>query len=472
MLADNFDQPAAHAKTDSTANTPTLETLKALEQQSPAPRALNIQRWTTDNGLRVLFMPAHELPMFDLRLTFNAGSARDGAQAGLAMLTNVMLNEGTGTLDTTAIAAGFEDLGAQFGNGAYRDMAIASLRSLSNPAQREPALTLFRQVVAQPSFPAAALARMKNQILAGFEYDKQNPSKQSQQAFFKALYGSHPYAHNSDGTPASIQALTAADLRTFHHRAYSAGNAVLTVVGNLSRDEVDAIANQLSQALPQGPALDAIPAPAKPRAGLQHIDFPSQQTHLLLGELGVSRHDADYAAVYLGNQILGGGGFGTRLMEEVREKRGLTYGIYSGFSPMQARGPFMISVQTRAEQSEGTLALIKQLLADYLKTGPSDAELAAAKRELAGSYPLSSASNADILGQLAAIGFYDLPSDHLQRFMDKIQSLSRDEVTAAMARQLSVDDLVIISLGPTVEQQPIPAPGSQTLPAPSSVPEH
>lgn len=467
MLSESFEQPATEH-----AGKPSLSTLSELEHTAPAPRALDIQRWTTEQGLRVLFMPAPELPMLDVRLTFNAGSARDGDQPGLAMLTNGMLNEGTGTLDTTAIAAGFEDLGAQFGNGAYRDMAIASLRTLSAAEQREPALALFRQVVATPSFPAEALARLKNQVLAGFEYDKQNPGKQANQAFFKALYGEHPYAHNSDGTPESISALTADHLRAFHQRAYSAGNAVLVMVGDISRSTAEQIANELAAALPQGPALPALAQPSKPTPGSQHIEFPSQQTHLLIGELGVSRSDADYPAVYLGNQILGGGGFGTRLMEEVREKRGLTYGIYSGFSPMQARGPFMISVQTRANQSAGTLELIQQLLRDYVAEGPTQAELDAAKRELAGSYPLSNASNADILGQLAVIGFYDLPSDHLQRFMQQVQALSREEVRDALQRQLKVDDLLVVTLGPTVEQQPIPAPGSQTLPAPSSTPEH
>ena len=147
--------------------------------------------------------------------------------------------------------------------------------------------------------------------------------------------------------------------------------------------EAEAIAAQVSAALPKGPAVAKTVQPSEPKAGQTHIEFPSKQTHLLLSQLGIDRDDPDYAALALGNSILGGGGFGTRLMTQVREKRGLTYGVYSNFSPMQARGPFMINLQTRAEMSGGTLRLVEDVLADYLKTGPTQKELDDAKRELA-----------------------------------------------------------------------------------------
>ncbi|WP_027896732.1 M16 family metallopeptidase [Zestomonas thermotolerans] len=460
---------AAHDQDSTKAR---LESLAGLNGQAPNRRALQIHSWTTAEGARVLFVEARQLPMFDLRLTFAAGSSRDGDQPGLAMLTNAMLNEGVPGKDVTAIAAGFENLGAEFGNGAYRDMAVVSLRSLSDPAKREPALELFAQVVGQPSFPEDALARIKNQTLSGFEYQKQNPGKQASLALFKRLYGSHPYAHPSEGDEASIPPISTAQLRDFHARAYAAGNAVIALVGDLSRSEAEAIAAQVSAALPKGPALPPLPQPEAPQPGLQHIEFPSKQTHLLLAQLGIDRRDPDYAALSLGNSILGGGGFGSRLMEEVREKRGLTYGIYSGFSPMAARGPFMINVQTRAELSAGTLELIKQLLADYLREGPTQQELDDAKREMAGSFPLTTASNADIVGQLAAIGFYDLPLTYLEDFMAEVQALSVEQVKAAMARHLDPESLVIVSVGPTVEQQPLPPPSDAPAEAPLGVPEH
>src|SRR5690606_31233947 len=329
---------------------------------------------------------------------------------------------------------------------------VASLRSLSAADKREPALKLFAEVVGKPTFPEDALKRIKNQLLASFEYEKQSPGKLAGKALVARLYGDHPYAHPSDGTAESIQPVTLEQLRAFHARAYAAGNAVIALVGDLSRSEAEAIAAQVSAALPKGPALPPLPQPEAPQPGLQHIEFPSKQTHLLLAQLGIDRRDPDYAALSLGNSILGGGGFGSRLMEEVREKRGLTYGIYSGFSPMAARGPFVINVHPRAELRAGTLELIKQLLADYLREGPTQQELDDAKREMAGSFPLTTASNADIVGQLAAIGFYDLPLTYLEDFMAEVQALSVEQVKAAMARHLDPESLVIVSVGPTVDQ--------------------
>ncbi|QFT24285.1 Peptidase M16 inactive domain protein [Pseudomonas sp. THAF187a] len=447
-----------------------LQSLAALDNQAPTRRTLDIQTWNTAQGAKVLFVEAHELPMFDLRLTFAAGSSQDGDVPGLAALTNAMLNEGVPGKDVGAIASGFEGLGADFGNGSYRDMAVASLRSLSAREQREPALALFSQVLGKPTFPADSLARIKNQLLAGFEYQKQNPGKLASLELFEHLYGKHPYAHPSDGTPQSIPAITRQQLQAFHARAYTPGNAVIALVGDLSRSEAEAIARQVSAALPQGPALAAIAQPQTPKPGSSHIEYPSNQTHLMLAQLGIDRRDPDYAALYLGNQIFGGGGFGTRLMSEVREKRGLTYGVYSGFSAMQARGPFMINLQTRAELSEGTLALVKQLLADYLREGPTQQELDNAKRELAGSFPLSTASNADIVGQLASMGFYDLPLSYLDDFMRDVQGLTTEQVKAAMARHLDPAALVVVTAGPTVAQKELPPPTERPSELPSTVP--
>ncbi len=469
----NHDRkPATQAAPRQSEAPARLESLAELNKKAPSYRNLDIQSWQTAEGAKVLFVEAREVPMFDLRLTFAAGSAQDGDVPGLATLTNAMLNEGVAGKDVGAIAEGFEGLGADFGNGAYRDMAIASLRSLSAVDKREPALALFAEVIGKPTFPADSLARIKNQLLAGFEYQKQNPGKLAGDALFERLYGDHPYAHPSDGNEATLPAISLEQLRAFHQKAYAAGNVVIALVGDLSRSEAEAIAAQVSSALPKGPALEKMAEPQAPKPGLSHIEFPSKQTHILLAQLGIKRGDADYAALFMGNQILGGGGFGTRLMKEVREKRGLTYGVSSGFSGMQARGPFMISLQTRAEQSEGTLGLVQQIVRDYLAEGSTQKELDDAKRELAGSFPLTTASNADIVGQLGAMGFYDLPLSYLQDFMNQAQALSVEQVRAAMAKHLSADDFVVVTAGPTVAQKPLPAPTDKPAEQPLGVPEH
>ncbi|WP_460119995.1 M16 family metallopeptidase [Pseudomonas sp. S2_C03] len=457
---------------DNAKSSQKLQSLAELDGKAPSRRTLNVQSWNTAEGTKVLFVEARELPMFDMRLIFAAGSSQDGDAPGLAVLTNAMLNEGVAGKDVSAIAQGFEGLGADFSNGAFKDMALASVRSLSAPDKREPALKLFCEVVGQPTFPADSFARIKNQMLAGFEYQKQNPGKLASIELMKRLYGDHPYAHSSDGTAQTVPAITLAQLKAFHQKAYAAGNVVIALVGDLSRAEAEAIAAQVSSSLPKGPALAKLAAPVEPKASNGHIEFPSKQTNLMLAQLGIDRDDPDYAALSMGNQILGGGGFGTRLMSEVREKRGLTYGVYSGFTPMQARGPFMINLQTRAEMSEGTLKLVQEVLADYLKTGPTQKELDDAKRELAGSFPLSTASNADIVGQLGAMGFYNLPLSYLEDFMQQSQSLTVEQVKTALNKHLSTDKMVIVTAGPTVPQKPLPAPTDKPAEQPLGVPEH
>ncbi|HHX33841.1 MAG TPA: insulinase family protein [Gammaproteobacteria bacterium] len=435
-----------------------ISSLAALSKQDPVTRTLDIQEWHTSSGTKVLFMAAPELPMFDLRLTFAAGSSKDQQTYGLAGLTNAMLNEGTGSLDAGQIAARFEDLGADFSTGSYRDMAVVTLRSLSDPKLSTPALELFSTVAAQPSFPADSLTRIKNQLLAGFEYEKQNPGKLASLALFEQLYGEHPYAHSSAGNAQSVPAITRQQLQDFHRNYYTAKNAQIALVGDLTLAQAKAISETVSKRLPRGTAAAMTAEPTASGASKTHIEFPSTQTHILLAQLAVQRGDPDYPALFLGNQILGGGGFGTRLMEEVREKRGLTYGIYSSFSPMQATGPFMINVQTRAQLSEVTLQLVQDLLREYIANGPTEAELADAKRENLGSFPLSAASNSALVGQLAAIGFYDMPLTWMSDFMLDLQQLSVNDVHEAFKRHLNPDQLVIVTAGPTVEQLPLPEP--------------
>jgi zinc protease len=449
-----------------------LQTLRELDGKAPAHRTLAIQTWQTTAGSKVLFVEARQLPMFDLRVTFAAGSAQDGNTPGIALLTNAMLNEGIQGKSVDAIAQGFEGLGADFSNGAYRDMAMASLRSLSQADKREPALKLFADVVGRPTFPADSLARIKNQLLAGLEYQKQRPGAQASLTLYKQLYGTHPYGHSSEGSAQSIPPISLAQLQAFHKRAYASGNAVIALVGDLSLEEAHAMAEQVSSALPKGPRLAAIAEPSEPKPGATHLEFPSKQTQLLLAELGIDRNDPDYAALSMGNQILGGGAFGTRLMSEVREKRGLTYGVYSAFTAMQARGPFLISLQTRAELSEGTLKLVQDILRDYLRTGPTQKELDDAKRELAGSFPLSNASNGSIVGQLGAIGFYDLPLSFIEDFMAQSQALTVEQVKSALNKHLDADKMIVVTAGPTVAQKPLPPPTERPTEQPLGVPEH
>ncbi|MEH6567142.1 MAG: pitrilysin family protein [Halopseudomonas sp.] len=454
------DSPAASNEPDIAEEVfgsplPALESLEQLDLDTPpARRGLDLQHWTTSQGTRVYYMRADELPMLDVQLLFAAGASRDAEQPGLAMLTNALLNEGTKRLSADDIASGFERLGAQFGNGAYRDMGLLTLRSLTASDKLEPALALFAQVLAEPDFPPAAVARVRQQMLAGLQYRLQRPGALASEAFWSTLYPEHPYGSLPDGQIDSLKAITRADLQGFHQRYYSSGNAVIALVGAISRERAEQLAQHLADALPQGPAAEATPSPAPVAASHTQIDFNSEQTQVIVGQQGIERGDPDYAALYLGNQILGGSGFGSRLMEQVREKRGLSYSVSSGFTPMQAPGPFSINLQTRSDQTSLALEVVNSTLDTFIAEGPTDAELARAKQQILGEFPLSTASNHAIVSQLAAIGFYQLPLNHMQLFMDQIQAVTAEQIKAAFARHLDPAQRVTITVGPPAGPEP------------------
>ncbi len=453
-------------ETEETANTertlpPANERFSSLAQieQNPAVkrRPLDIQHWQTTHGARVYFMAAPELPMLDLRIVFDGGSARDGNQAGVAMLTSSLIGEGTQQLNSRQIAQGFEGLGAEFGSSSYRDMAILSLRSLTDSNLLEPALALFLEVTSQPTFPAEAVTRTKNQALASLQYQKQQTGKLANLAFFSKLYGTHPYASPSQGTEQSIRDITRNDLQHFFERYYVASNAVISLVGDLDRAQAEIIAERASRSLAAGERAPALPDVSAPKTAInQHIDHNSQQTQIIVGGLGIARGDDDYVALYVGNEILGGGGFGSRLMEEIREKRGLSYGVYSYFSPMHSRGPFLVSLKTRADQSEQALQVVNDTLSKFLSEGPSEQELITAKQNILGSFPLSTASNRSIVGQLGSIGFYDLPLDHLDRFLTRVEQVDRQQIREAFQRYIDNDKLITITVGQPLVPETVP----------------
>lgn len=428
---------------------PELESLQNIDlDQAPARRNLDLQHWVTEQGARVYFMAADELPMLDVQLLFAAGASRDGEQPGLAMMTNAMLNEGTGNKDTGAIAAAFEQLGAEFANSSHRDMALVGLRSLTAADKLDPALALFSSVVSRPSFPEEAFERLRNQLLASLRLRLQRPAALASEAFWADLYPDHPYGSLPEGTPESLAQLDIEDLRRFHQQYYSAGNAVIALVGAIDRAQAERIAQRLADALPAGPAAEPTPEPQPIASSHRHIEFDGQQTHVLVGQHGISRHDPDYAALYVGNQILGGSGFGSRLMEEIRETRGLSYSVSSRLIPMQATGPVMVSMQTRADQVDLALEVIHESLDRFISEGPTEAELTRTKRQINGEFPLSTANNAAVVGQLGAIGFYGLPLNHLQLFLDQVQALTTEDIQQAFARHFDPQRRLVVTVGP------------------------
>jgi zinc protease len=425
-----------------------LSLVLALLFAAVAQALPEIQSWHTAKGTKVLFVEAHELPMLDVRIVFDAGSARDGKLGGVASLTSAMLDQGAAGLDADAIAEGFEQRGAQFGADSQRDMAWLSLRSLSDQKLLQPSLDLFGKVLTNPDFPKADFKREQQRTLIGLEYQKQQPSSIIENAFYHDVYGQHPYAGNPSGDEESVATLSPKDLRAFYQRFYVARNATLVIVGDVSRKQAEGIAGQLADALPEGEKAAPLPmVAALTEAKTQFIEHPSTQSHVLMGAPGVRRGDPDYFPLYVGNHVLGGSGLVSRISEEIREKRGLSYSAYSYFIPMRQDGPYTLGFQTRTNKRDEALAVLRDTVKKFVQQGPTDKELKASKNNIIGGFPLAVASNSKITEYLAMIGFYDLPLDYLSTFTDKINAVTAEQIRDAYQRRVKVDDMVTVIVG-------------------------
>ncbi|ADJ65613.1 insulinase family protein [Herbaspirillum seropedicae] len=416
----------------------------------PAAAALAIQSWTQPDGARVLFVPNHAIPMLDVSVQFDAGQRRDPAgKAGLAELTVASLTRGvtdaSGTLTEAQILDGFADVAAQQHDGAGQDRAGVSLRTLSSPAEREAALTLLARMLAHPSFPQASLERDRALAIANIKEELTKPEVIAEKAFMHAAYGSHPYA--MDASEASMQAITREDLQAFHRAHYVANRAVIALIGDINLEQARAIASALTRELPQGAALPALPPVVAPKGSEERIAHPASQSHILIGAPAIQRGDPDFFALTVGNYVLGGGGFVSRLTDEVREKRGLSYSVYSGFSPLAQPGPFQIGLQTKKEQTAEALRVTRVTLDKFMQEGPTAAELKAAKDNLAGGFALRIDSNAKLLENLSVIGFYGLPLDYLDHWIERIRAVSVQDVRAAFRKHVHPEELSTIIVG-------------------------
>lgn len=411
-----------------------LTGLLAARSAQAIPEA---QRWTTANGAQVYFIPAPELPMVDVQIVFDAGSARDGAQPGIADLTNGLLDSGTAALSADAVAERFDSVGAQFSAGAARDMAWVGLRSLVEPRYLTPAVGVINQLLRQPAFAPDALERRRNQMITAVRERAQSPAALGAVAFYQALYSKHPYATPTDGTEDSLKSITREQIQAFHRRYYVAANAVIAIVGALDRKGAEQLANALMDGLPSGAAAPP-PPPVAPlaEAKIIRIPHPSTQSHIYIGQIGVSRDDPDYYSLYLGNHVLGGNGLVSELAEEVRQKQGLSYSVGSFFTPMRQAGPFTINLQTRVDQAPAAVRAVESTLKDFVANGPKPDELEMARRNITGGFALRIDSNRELVQYLAAIGFYRLPLDYLQTFTGRIEALSLEQVKAAFQRRI------------------------------------
>ena len=420
--------------------------------------AIPIQHWTQASGAQVYLVESPAVAMLDVQIDFDAGSRRDPpAQAGLAGIMADMLDKGVQArhgapaLDENALGEAWADLGAQFGAGASADRLSFSLRSLTEPDLLDKAVALAARSIAEPSFPEPVWQRERQRMQAAIKESYTRPASVIGRAYAQAVYGAHPYGQ--DVTEATLARISVADLRAAHAAGVVVCRARISMVGAVTRAQADALAARLLSRLPQVPcsSLPPLPQVAEVEPLTQpeekRIPFDSAQAHVLIGQPGFKRADPDYFALTVGNHILGGGGFVSRLTQEVREKRGLTYGVSSNFSPGLHAGSFTVGLQTRPDQAAQAVALVRQVVSDFVAKGPTEAELQAAKDNLMGGFALRIDSNRKLLGNIAGIAWNNLPLDYLDTWTQQVNSVTADDIKAAFARKLQPEKMVTVILG-------------------------
>ena len=431
-----------------------LATLSATFSAT-ALAAIPIEHWTQPSGARVYLVQSPSIPMLDVQIDFDGGRRRDPAQlAGLAGATAGLLSGGVAAqagqpaLDENALSEAWADLGAQFGAQATLDRFSVSLRSLTEPELLERAVALAARQLAAPAWPQRVWQRDRERALAALKEAENRPGTLAGRTFAQAIYRAHPYGLQADA--ASYNAITVGDMRAFYQRHVTSCRAQVSMVGAIDRAAANRIVDRLMTAVqPHGcSALPELPPVQPLQAAVdQRLPFAAAQAQVLVGQPGVPRTDPDFLPLFVGNYVLGGGGFVSRLMTEVREKRGLTYGVSSYFVTGRQAGSFQISLTTRPDQAAQAVDVVREVVRQFVAQGPTDAELQAAKDFLINGEALRLDSNRKLLDNVANIAWNDLPLNYLDTWAQQVEKISVDDIRRAYARVLQPDRMVTVVVG-------------------------
>jgi len=348
-------------------------------------------------------------------------------------------------MSEAALSDRLADLGARLGGGTDYDRGSLTLRTLSSSSERDAAVALMREVLARPTFPEAIVEREKARTIAGLKEAETRPDGVAGRRFANAVYGSHPYGNVA--TAESVARISRDDLVAFHRARFVVAQAVVTMVGDIGRAEAERLAEALTVDLPRGEPVPATPSPSLPAQEVIRVANPSAQAHILIGMPVFSRDDPDYFPLLVGNYVLGGGGFVSRLTHEVREKRGLAYSAYSYLLPAKVAGPFQIGLQTKGSQADQALKVVDETLQRFLKDGPTAKEMEAARSNLVNGFGLRLDSNRKILDYVAIIGFYGLPLDWLDAYPKAVAKVTPEQARDAFRRRISPEHLVTVVVG-------------------------
>ena len=427
----------------------TIYFLIIMTQANLTQADVEISKYVTKNGVEILYTKSENIPMIDIKITFDAGSNKDGELKGLSMLTHSLLDEGTSKMNSEAIASAFESTGAIFSTSVNKDKSSVSLRSLADKKYLEPSVKMLLKILSDSVFPKSEVILQKERTLSSISEDKSDPSEVSSNLFFKEIYGNYAYGFPSIGSEESIEKIKRKDIINFYKENINSSNASIAIVSSLSKKDIINLSEKISKSLsfssPKKNSLNNFQKNNKKKYIFKK--FNSEQAHIYIGGQSIKRGSKNHLPLYVGNYIFGGSGFSARLMKELRVKRGLTYGVYSYIYPMKNIGPFVVGIETKAEQAQESVRLIHKMLKEFHANGPTDKELTHAKEAIINGFPLRIYSNQDILNYLSMINYYDLPINYLNTFTDKISKITKKDILRAFKEEIDVNNLITLVVG-------------------------
>ena len=433
-----------------------------------AQAGIPIEHWTHESGAQIYLVSNPAIPMVDVQIDLDAGGRRDAkAKAGLASVMAGMASKGVAAvcskpaLDENALSDAWADLGASFGASAGSDRLSFSLRSITDVDVLPKALDLAARQLAAPAFPADIWQRERQRMNADWKEANTKPATLAGREFARRVYGEHPYGF--EASPDTWATISTDDMRQRYATSVLPCRAKVSIVGAVTRSQANAMLSQLlahvndegsllkgqrCAELAQQRAQQAVPeVQALAAAQEANLPFQSAQAHVLMGQPGFKRSDADFFALIVGNHILGGGGFTSRLTEQVREKRGLSYSVYSYFMPGLHAGVFTVGLQTKPSQAAQAVKISREVLAEFVKNGPTEKELKAAKDNLIGGFALRIDTNRKLLDNVSNIAWNGLPLNYLDTWTQQVGKLTVADIRAAMQRKLQPERMVTVVVG-------------------------
>jgi len=417
---------------------------------------LPIDQLDSHKGAKAYLVQTKALPMVDIEVSIDAGDRYDPAgKSGLADMAAGLMNYGVkgdkGILTEAQIADEIADLGANIGLSVGGERAILRIRSLSRKDLRDRAVKLAAAMLSAPTYDSKIVEREKQRTITNLQEAETKPEYVLERRFKKSVYGDYPLADSP--SVKSVAAISVSDLKQFHQQFYRGDRMIVSIVGDVDRTEaseiVQALLKQISQSgqpIAKLPELQRSPVEPLTQREIQ-IPFDSQQAHIAMGMTAVARSNPDYFPLLVGNYVLGGGGFVSRLMSEVREKRGLAYSVFSYFAPGKDSGIFQAGLQTKNDQASQALEVMSSTIAQFIADGPTPSELVAAKANLVNGYPLRIDNNRKLLDNVSSIAWNDLPLDTMDIWTKQVEAVTLEQVKAAFQKYLAMDRMKIVVLG-------------------------